>query len=56
MKQIGMIIWKGARVMEETKNCLSSAREENVQHTESQIRDIDDLIFAGEPVKLHSEK
>lgn len=25
-------------------------------HDTMQVKDIDDLIFAGEPVKLHSEK
>ena len=42
--------------MDETKKRPSCMLEESTQQTETQIRDIDDLIFAGEPVKLHSEK
>lgn len=42
--------------MEETKKRPSCIVEESAQHSETPIRDIDDLIFAGEPVKLHSEK
>jgi hypothetical protein len=49
---------KGAGAMEETNTypvCLQNDAAASY-HDTVQVKDIDDLIFAGEPVKLHSEK
>lgn len=49
-------ILRGGDEMEIRKQYGAQRYGESDDSMTTQVKDIDDLIFAGEPVKLHSEK